>query len=117
MNKLLLLLSFSLLMITCEKEKISQYPETPDWLKARIALDEEIIKSNPQSSLGIADWIMYNYDGNYYIEYLNLLSSSFPPVYNYDGVQITYNQDTYLAYTSNKCCKKYVWKGPLYIEI
>ena len=116
MKKLVLFFSFSLILISCEKDKIIQNPEIPYWLQDRIARDEEMIKSNPQSGLDIAAWIRYEYAGNYYFEYHNLLSSAGPPAYNYDGTQLVFNQDTYLEYDSNKCCMKYIWKGPSYFE-
>jgi hypothetical protein len=117
MKRIIILFSFALLILSCEKVKIVPNPEIPNWLQDRIAHDEEIIKSSPQSGLDIAAWIRYYYDGNYYFEYLNLLSSAGPPTYNYEGTQIIFNQDTYLAYKSNRCCKYYIWKGSSYFEI
>ena len=104
-------------MITCEKVHIMPGVEIPNWLKDRIAHDEELIKSNPQSGLDIAAWVSYRYEGNYYFEYINLFSSAGPPTYNYKGIQIMFNQDTYPKYCSNRCCKQYIWKGPSYIDL
>ena len=117
MKRIIFLFSFALLILSCEKAKIEPDPEIPNWLQNRIAHDKEIIKSNPQSGLDIAAWIRYYYDGHYYFEYLNLLSSAGPPTYNYEGIQFKFSQETYFAYRSNRCCKYYIWKGPSYFEI
>lgn len=119
MKKILFLLPLFLILITCEKRTDYLIPssEVPKWLKDRISHDEEIIKSNPRSGLEIAAWIRYKYNGNYFFEYRNGLSSAGPETLDHDGVQIMFLQAPYLNYNSEKCCKQYVWKGPSYFEI
>jgi len=104
-------------MISCEKENSAPGPEIPDWLKDRIAQDEEVLKTNPQSVLSITAWISYYYAGNYYFENHNLLSSAWPETFNYEGTLINHNQESSLNYWTNKCCKQYIWKGPSYFEL
>lgn len=117
MKKALLLLSVMAVLASCEREQLVPDSEVPKWLKERIAQDEEILKTSTQSNLGIAAWMRYQYDGSYFFEYLNLISSSFPPVYSFEGVRVMFDQNDYQDYSRNKCCKKYVWKGPDYFEI
>lgn len=37
-----------------------------------------------------------------------------PPVYKYNGTEITYAGTEYAGYQEDKCCGLYVWKGPAY---
>jgi len=117
MKRIIFLFAFTLLIVSCEKAKIEPNHEIPNWLKDRINHDEEIIKFNPQSGLDIAAWVRYNYNGNYYFEYINLLSSLGPRTYKYDGSEYIYTQKNFFDYQSKKCCRYYVWKGPSYIDI
>lgn len=116
LRHLIFLLFLVFTISSCEKDYLIPKSEVPDWLRKRIAQDEKEIKSNPQSGLDIAAWIRYEYLDNYYFEYHNLLSSAGPVTYDYDGVIIMLNQEPYLNYNADKCCKQYVWKGPSYIE-
>ena len=118
MKKILYFITIALMITSCEKWPDFLIPssEVPKWLKERISNDEEIIKSNPQSGLDVAAWIRYKYDEKYFFEYRNGLSSSGPKVYNYDGDQVTFDQESYLIFETEKCCKEFVWKGPSYID-
>ncbi len=115
MRKLLILLAIFSVMISCSKESKTT-DDLPKWLQERIAADEKEISSNPQSGLDLAAWIRYEYNGAVYFEYHNLLLSSLPKVFNYDGTEMTYSLPEYENYQNGKCCKKFVWKGKLYIE-
>jgi|GEM_PF-1029519 len=116
MKNLVLFLCLFLLASSCEKNQTVPDDEIPDWLKTRIAQDELTIASNPQSGLDIAAWIRYKYEREYYFEYHNMLSSSFPPVYDYAGESVNYFIDPYTDYQDKKCCKQYVWKGSAYFQ-
>ena len=117
MKKLLLLISFTFFLISCQKDNyLIPNSEVPKWLKERIAQDEKAISSNPQSGLDVTAWIRYKYNDNYYFEYRNGLSNGGPEIYTYDGIQIMLNQDPYLNFNSEKCCKQFVWKGPNYLD-
>ena len=116
MKKTFVLIVLSLCIFSCEKDNLVSGDEVPEWLKVRIAQDEVEIKRNPQSGLDIGAWIRYKYLSNYYFEYHNLLSSAGPPIYDYNGVIIMLDQEPYLNYYDDKCCKQFVWKGPSYIE-
>jgi len=117
-KKLLSLLLFALFFTSCEKWPDFLIPssEVPGWLKERISHDEKIIGSDPQSGLEISAWIRYKFDGKYFFEYRNGFSSLGPEKFNYDGVKIMLNQDPYLNFERDKCCKQFVWKGPSYID-
>lgn len=117
MKKSLLILLFFLSISACTKDKMLPQDEIPNWLKERILEDEELIKSNPQSGRDIACWMRYEYSDNYYFEYLNLLMSSFPPVYDYEGNEFIFYTDPDSDYSKKKCCKIYVWKGASYFEL
>jgi hypothetical protein len=118
MKKLLLLFSFMFFLASCEKWPDFLIPssEVPRWLKERIAHDEKAIESNPQSGLDPSAWIRYQFEGKYYFEYRNSFSSLGPEKFNYDGVKIMLNQEPYLNFETDKCCKQFVWKGPSYID-
>lgn len=113
-NSLLLFVLFSVL-ISCSKEKEIEV-DLPKWLQERIAEDEKEIAANPQSGNELGAWIQYSYDGSVYFEYHNLLLSSFPKVYYFDGTEMNYALPVYTEYQQGKCCRKFVWKGKSYIE-
>ncbi len=112
MKKILLILLPALILVSCEKNYLVPGDEVPGWLKDRISDTEKEIRKNPHSGLDISAWIRYSYDNEYYFEYHNLLSSSFPPIYNYRGDMMTFSWDSNDAYQKDKCCKEYIWKGP-----
>jgi hypothetical protein len=117
MKKILFLILLATITASCERVQLPSDPELPGWLKVRIAQDEEIIRTNAHSGLEIGAWMRFNFEGDYYFEYLNLLSSSFPPIYNLEGERVMADQNDYRDYSAGKCCKKYIWKGPAYFEI
>jgi hypothetical protein len=117
MKRIIVIFGFALLILSCEKAKIESKPEIPNWLKDRIAQDEETLKSNPKSALNVSAWLRYAYDGNYYYEFVNLLSSMGPQIYMQDGTTFIYTDKKFSKYQSGKCCKLYIWKGPSYFEI
>jgi len=121
MKKFLLCLLPAILLISCERQYLLPSDEVPGWLKKRIADTEEIISSDARSGLSISAWIRYEYNDQYYFEWLNLLSSSFPPIYKTNGDMMTFSWNstdaldanpTYDEYQKDKCGKKYIWKGP-----
>jgi hypothetical protein len=116
MKRIFLVFLLGLIIISCEKEQFLQDTDIPLWLRDKIAHDEEIIRTNSQSGLDIAAWIRYEYDGNYYFEYLNLLSSAGPSTYDNDGNLVSFNLASYQTYFTKRCCKKYIWRGPSYFE-
>jgi len=84
----------------------------PDWLRQQIVEIEDQIRENPRSGLNISAWIRYTYNHEYYYEWHNLLSSSFPPIYDFDGTQMYFRWDNNDNYQKGKCCREYIWKGP-----
>jgi hypothetical protein len=118
MKKLIILFSLTLFLFSCEKWPDFLIPdsEVPKWLKERIADDEKVIKSNPQSGLDAAAWIRYKYNNEYYFEYRNNFSSLGPEKFDYDGNKIIVTQAPYLNFEKDKCCKQFVWKGQTYID-
>ena len=118
MKKIICLLFYILFLTSCEKGLDFLIPssEVPVWLKVRIAIDEKIIESDPQSGLEISAWIRYKFDGEYFFEYRNGFSSLGPEKFSYNGVKIMLNQEPYLNFERDKCCRQFVWKGPSYID-
>lgn len=104
------------LLLSCEKKADFLIPESeiPNWLKTKIVSDESTLKSNPESSISISAWIRYEYGGDYYYEFINLLSSAGPMVFKSDSTEFNYREVNFFDYQSGKCCKRYVWKGPSY---
>ena len=124
MKNLIVLISFSLLIISCQKDSLLKSSEIPDWLKDRIAQDEEIIRTNPQSGLQSGAWFRYKNAEGYYFGYINNLSSAFQPLYDFNGDQIIFggnnedfDEDSYRAFYNSLCCKVVVWKGEAYIDL
>jgi hypothetical protein len=114
MKKVIILLIFSFLLFSCEKENLIPASEIPDWLKDRIAQDEIDIESGNRPDLEIGAWIRFKYLDTHYFEYHNLLSSSGPTIYDWDGDSRPFNQEELLKYGQEKCCKQYIWKGSSY---
>jgi hypothetical protein len=116
MKHYLLVISLLFFFASCEKSSDYLIPESqvPEWLKTRIEQDKKAMESDPRSSLSISAWMRTEYKGAYYFEYINMLSSSLPKPYNFDGTEFQYTHNGFIEYQSGKCCSKYVWKGPAY---
>lgn len=119
MKKSALIFFFSLIIFSCEKEKNYLIPgnEIPEWLKAKINQDEQIIKDSPQLMNAYGTSLRYKWQSESYFEYHNILSSSSPRAISTKGdtLQIWAN-DINTDYCEKKCCKEYVWKAPKYKE-
>ena len=112
MKTTFIFLLFSLLLISCERDNyLIPRKEVPDWLKTQIARDEKEIKDDPKSGKDIGAWFRYEYKGEYYFEYENMISSAFPPVYYFNGNLMNTYEEPYIDYMNKKCCKQIVWKG------
>jgi hypothetical protein len=117
MKKIMLfLLPVMMLLASCEKNYLVPSDEVPSWLKDRIAETEQEIQSNPKSGLDICAWIRYTYKGDYYYEWINLLSSTWPHLYNHKGEMMTSGLLDFNKYWDEKCCKRFIWKGSAYID-
>ncbi len=112
MKRIIFLFSLALIILSCEKAKIEPNPEIPNWLKERIVQDEETLKSNPNSALNVSAWIRYTYSGNYYFEFVNLLSSMGPQIYKQDGTTFFYTDKNFSGYQSEKCCRSIYLERP-----
>ena len=116
MKKILLLLLPALLLISCEKDYLVPASEVPEWLEDRIAETEKEIRSNPKSGLDMCAWVRYTYEDDYYYEWINLLSSYLPHLYNQKGELMTFDSMDIDRYYDEKCCKQFIWKGANYID-
>ena len=118
MKKFLCFITITLFLTSCEKWPNFLIPssEVPRWLKERISDDEKTIKSDSLSGLRFTAWIRYEYDGDYFFEFRDPLSSSGPKVFDYDGDKTMFNHETYLNFKTERCCKQFVWKGPSYFD-
>lgn len=112
MKKILLILMPLVLFISCERSQLKSSGEVPEWLSQKIVEIEDQIRENPRSGLDVGAWIKYTYNDEYYFEWHNLLSSSFPPIYNFEGDLMFFSWDSNDDYQKGKCCKEYIWKGP-----
>ena len=116
MKKLIPILLLSIAAISCEKDNLIPASEIPDWLKDQIKISEQKIKEDPSKMPAYGGWVRFNWKGDHYFEYSNPLSSSigFPISFDRDTLRIS---DPSLAdYTKEKCCMRYVWKGPGFNE-
>lgn len=116
MKKIMLFLLPAILLVSCEKDYLVPSNEVPGWLKDRIAETEQEIQSNPKSALDICAWVRYTYKGDYYYEWINLLSSTWPHLYNQKGEMMTFSTMDFEKYWEGKCCKQFIWKGSDYID-
>lgn len=116
MKKILLLLMPALLLFSCEKNYLVPAGEVPEWLEDRIAETEKEIRSDPKSSLNMCAWVRYTYEDDYYYEWINLLSSYWPHLYNQKGELVTFDSMDIDKYWEQKCCKQFIWKGADYID-
>ncbi len=116
MKRLIYIIATAILLISCEKSSELLIPDSqvPKWLKERISDDEKKIESDPKSGLVFAAWFRYEYEGSFYFEYVNIISSAGPKTFKYDGTEFIYTTNGFTEYQSGKCCKRYVWKGPEY---
>ncbi|HCM60261.1 MAG TPA: hypothetical protein DIS74_07800 [Bacteroidales bacterium] len=110
MKRVLLLLLPIMLLTACEKQYLVPSDEVPSWLKEMIREAEEGESNPPMYGSDFGAWVRYKYDGNYFFEWINPVSSSFPPVYNLEGNPVM-EQMVDAPYQNGKCCKKYIWKG------
>jgi hypothetical protein len=118
MKKLALMFFFSLMFFSCEKDYLIPDREVPDWLKAKISQDEQIIKDSPQLMNSYGAWLRYTWQNEYYFEYRNVLSSSLPRPISVKGDPLQfYATDINTDYYKEKCCKQYVWKAPEYEDL
>ena len=117
MKKLFVVFSFAVFLLACEKDNTFSESDIPDWLKSKISESEEIIESNPNSVASITAWLRFKYNGVYYYEFENPLSSAYREVYTSDGTPLISTDPIFFDYQFDKCCRKYVWKGPSYFTV
>ena len=115
MRKILLILAFISVLISCSKDN-EVVVDLPQWLKEKIDADEKEIAADPNSGKDLGAWIQYSFKDLIYYEYHNLLMSSLPKVYRFDGTELNYALPEYQEYQNEKCCKNFVWKGKSYFE-
>jgi hypothetical protein len=118
MKKFALMIAFSLILFSCEKDYLIPEKEVPEWLKTSISQDEKLIKDSPQTWKNYGAWIRYKFQNEYYFEYQNVLSSSLPkPISAKRDTLQFYVFDTTTDYFKEKCCKQYVWKAGEYKDL
>ncbi len=106
------------LFSSCEKRQFVSEDEIPQWLKEAIEVAEtEIEESDPKMMVNHGAWIRYEFEKDYYFQYENMLSSVMYQIYNFEGVGIDSLNILYNTFNEERCCKKYVWKAPDYIDI
>lgn len=114
MNKILLGILFVLVASACKKEETYTDVEDPEWLKARIERDNELIRSNPNSGFEKAAWLRYEWESDYYFDYINLDNSSGVETYTYDGTRLSLSDEAVAEYVAKRCCEHVIWVGPGY---
>jgi hypothetical protein len=115
LKKIVLIFSFSFILYACEKDNLIPDKEVPEWLKAKISQDEQIIKDSPQLMNAYGAWMRYSWQNEYFFEYYNELSSSGPRAISTKGDTLhIYVNDINTDYYKEKCCRQYVWKAPHY---
>ncbi len=112
MKKTIVLILLTLAMWSCEKDNPGLIDDIPDWLRTQISVLEQEIKADPSSLIAYTAWVRYKWKKEYYFEYINPPSSFGSLPVCSDGK----NLDSAICdiYEKEKCCMKYVWKGPKY---
>ena len=116
MKKILFILLPLMLLSSCDKDYLVTAAEIPGWLKDRIAWTEKQIMEDDKSGLEMTAWIRYTYKGDFYYEWINMLSSYWPHLYNREGELMTFSTINIENYWEEKCCKTFIWKGPDYSD-
>jgi hypothetical protein len=113
------LLIFLFLFISCEKNTNFISPnEIPVWLKDVIQQDEQTIKDNPNYYKSFGAWFRFDWNGTYYFQYQNIMSSLIlPPVSEDRDTLNVYDSETSNKYYKERCCMRNVWKGPHYDDL
>lgn len=111
MKRVLLLLLPVIMLTSCEKQFLVPSGDVPVWLKEMIREAEAGEPASPMLGSSFGAWVRYKYEGEYYFEWINPVSSFFPPVYDWHGNTFSFDNAIYSDYQNGKCCKKYVWKG------
>lgn len=118
MKKLVLFLFISIMFVSCEKDYLISNKDIPDWLKADIKHQEQVIKESSQLMNAYGGWLRYDWQNEYYFEYHNSLSSSSPRAISVGGDTLhIWANDVSTDYYKEKCCKVFVWKAPKFSDI
>lgn len=112
MKKLLIVLLVSISTLSCEKDNLIPKKDIPDWLKESIDALEQKIEAEPTTSQAYGSWVRYEWKNNYYFEFINPISSLSATPKDMNGDLL----NNYSEYLNEKCCMRYVWKGPKYKE-
>lgn len=116
MKKILLLLTMTFLLSSCEKDYLIPNNKVPKWLKEKIDEDEATIKEDPKLMPNYGAWIRYEFNHERYYEYDNPLSSTSRNPYSETGERVNTLEKPYTEYWDEKCCEIFVWKAPRYKE-
>jgi len=112
MKRLILLIPLMFILFSCEKEFVPEH-ELPDWLLSKIEEDEEVISDRPKGYLASGTWVRVKWNDVFYYEYWNMLSSRFAYPISHDRDTLDFTiADGWTDYAKEKCCEKFVWKGP-----
>ncbi|MEH0155897.1 hypothetical protein V6R21_17255 [Limibacter armeniacum] len=117
--KIIAFLFFILIAVSCQKddEVNPVLVELPTWLEERIIDDNAQIESDSMSMANFGAWKSYIYEGEFYFQYSNPVSSKAFDIYSLSGVAVDWSQMSFETYSKMKCCESIVWKAPKYIEI
>jgi hypothetical protein len=103
MKKIALMVLFSLMLFSCEKDK--NFPENPDWLNEKISQME-----TPAYYVGTT---VYAYKWNreyFYLISIGLSSCAMCEFYNYEGVKVEWTDDKIADFLKNGKRIKVVWQ-------
>jgi hypothetical protein len=105
MRKIALMVFFSFMLFSCNKENVEKFPANPDWLNDKI------------SQMETADYYVgttvYAYEWNneyYYLISIGLSSCAMCEFYNYQGVKVEWTQEKIDDFQKNAKRIKVVWQ-------
>lgn len=112
MKKYIFLIVVSISILCCHKDQSLLVNDVPEWLKNNISALEQQIKTDPGTIVAYTAWVRYEWENDYYFEYLNYSSSFKTGPTSRDGQILSITDPIYINYENEKCCQEYVWKGP-----
>jgi hypothetical protein len=97
---------------SCQKDDPTANEALPQWLIEKNQSDEDFVIQNPKSMLAYGVWVRTTWEGDFYFEYSNSLSSSMYSPISFERDTLPFLiADSNTDYFKQKCCSEVVWYG------
>ncbi|MGB3849913.1 MAG: hypothetical protein WA958_08085 [Tunicatimonas sp.] len=120
--KLAFLLSLLLpltLIVACQSddEATPSGSSVPNWLQDRVNESKAIVAADSTVIENYGAWVEVRFNGLFYYEYDNPLSSSSLRSYDQEGNEVNLASIAFTNYLNERCCPRYIWEGPRYVRL